>query len=442
MNQDFPNPFASAPTASMANIAPLLQVSIPGLFNYTCSFLYLIYVLIVLTATASVVVAGVMLVIVIPICWGKRNRTFIQCIMFWKRESKAQAMVDEFLNNCGSLAPKRYSYSDIKKMTNRFKDKIGQGGYGAVYKGKLPDGRMVGVKLLHKAKGDGEEFINEVESISKTSHVNIVNLLGFCFDGVKRALIYDFMANGSLEKFICNQNPLEAEHHLGWETLYEIAVGVARGLEYLHRGCNTRILHFDIKPHNILLDHDFTPKISDFGLAKVCPTKESIVSMLGTRGTAGYIAPEVFSRNFGQVSHKSDVYSYGMMVLDTIGMRKKADVVHTSEIYFPHWIYQRLELDEGLGLQGAMSKEDREITRKMILIALWCIQTNPANRPTMTRVVKMLEGRSELLSIPPHPCLSSPRRDSGGSHDPTTQPCLSSPRRYLGDSPDPTTPVL
>ena len=146
-------------------------------------------------------------------------------------------------------------------MTNSFKDKLGQGGYGGVYKGKLQDGCFVAVKVLKELKGNGEEFLNEVASIGRTSHVNIVTLMGVCFEESKRALIYEFMPNGSLEKFIYKENPSNATHQLGWETLYKIAIGIARGLEYLHRGCNTRILHFDIKPHNILLDENFCPKI-------------------------------------------------------------------------------------------------------------------------------------------------------------------------------------
>ena len=152
----------------------------------------------------------------------------------------------------------RYSYSDIKKITNYFKNKLGQGGYGSVYKGKLHDEHTVAVKVLSESKGDGEDFINEVASISRTSHVNVVRLLGFCLNGSKKALIYEFMPNESLEKFIYEEkNSLKNDHQLDCKTLYDIAVGVVRGLEYLHRGCNTRILHFDIKPHNILLDNDF-----------------------------------------------------------------------------------------------------------------------------------------------------------------------------------------
>ncbi|MBA0727136.1 hypothetical protein Golax_000153, partial [Gossypium laxum] len=181
------------------------------------------------------------------------------------------------------------------------------------------DGRHVAVKILNNSQSNGEEFINE--------------------------------------KFIFQERK---DRLLNWDKLYQIAVGIARGLEYLHRGCSTRILHFDIKPHNILLDDEFVPKISDFGLAKLCLEKESAISMTGARGTAGYIAPEVFSRNFGRVSHKSDVYSYGMMVLEMVGGRKNisVEVDRTSEIYFPYWIYNRIELDEELGLEDIESEDD------------------------------------------------------------------------------------
>ncbi|XP_058184736.1 PR5-like receptor kinase [Rhododendron vialii] len=219
------------------------------------------------------------------------------------------------------------------------------------------------------------------------------------------------MPNGSLDKFIHDGSSL-TYLQLSWEELHRIVVGIARGLEYLHRGCNTRILHFDIKPHNILLNEDFCPKISDFGLAKLCPQKESIISLTGARGTVGYIAPEVFSRHFGGVSHKSDVYSYGMMVLEMIGVRKNisVEVDHSSEIYFPHWLYKRLELDEELGLHGNMDDEANASARKMIIVGLWCIQTDPSHRPSMSRVVEMLEGSPESLQIPPKPFLSSPSR--------------------------------
>ncbi|VVA40031.1 PREDICTED: LEAF RUST 10 DISEASE-RESISTANCE [Prunus dulcis] len=214
------------------------------------------------------------------------------------------------------------------------------------------------------------------------------------------------MPNGSLEKFIFDVNTPNKNHHLGWEALDRIALGIARGLEYLHRGCNTRILHFDIKPHNILLDENFTPKISDFGLARICNMKESIVSMACARGAFGYIAPEVFSRNFGGVSHKSDVYSYGIMLSEMVGGRRNinAEAEDTSEIYFPHWIYKRIELDEELGLPSIVNEEDKVRARKMVIVSLWCIQTDPSNRPAMKDVIDMFEG--SVIACRYHPSLT------------------------------------
>ncbi|KAF6173116.1 hypothetical protein GIB67_020708 [Kingdonia uniflora] len=356
----------------------------------------------------------IVVIILVCMCWRKKYSS-VNSIVFWKK-LKNDEKVEEFLRNYGSMAPKRYHYSDITRMTDSFKDKLGQGGFGGVFKGKLLDGRLVAVKVLRESKGDGADFMSEVASISRTSHVNVVSLLGFCFDGSKRALIYEFMPNGSLEKFIYKDKPLETSSSLPWEKLYEIVVGVSRGLEYLHRGCNIRIVHFDIKPHNILLNENFCPKISDFGLAKLCSTQESYVSMSDARGTAGYIAPEVFYRNIGVVSHKSDVYSFGMMVLEIVGGRKNINRLadRTSEIFFPHWIHTRIELNEDLGLHGITSETDAEITKKMIIVGLSCIQTNPLDRPPMSKVVDMLAGSLESLQIPPK---AIPSSSLGSQHD-------------------------
>ncbi|KAK3026656.1 hypothetical protein RJ639_040683 [Escallonia herrerae] len=336
-------------------------------------------------------------------------RSALSRLVVWRKKENYHN-VENFLNSYGTLAPKRYSYSDLKKITNSFLVKLSQGGYGCVYKGKLPNGSLVAVKVLNESKG-GEEFINEVASISRTSHVNVVTFLGFCFEGHKIALIYEFRPHGSLEKFLYKESS-SGDHQLGWERLSQFAIGIARGLDYLHRGCNTRILHFDIKPHNILLDEVFCPKISDYGLAKLCPRKQSVVSMLNARGTVGYIAPEVFCRNFGGVSHKSDVYSYGMMVLEMVGGRNKIkpDVDGSTEMYFPDWIYNRLELDELGAHNGITSEAENEMARKMVIVSLWCIQIVPSSRPSMSRVVEMLEGSIQSLQIPPKPVLSSPPR--------------------------------
>ncbi|KAL0731115.1 hypothetical protein Bca4012_027209 [Brassica carinata] len=238
--------------------------------------------------------------------------------------------------NLKTLIPlEHYNYTQVKKITKSFAEVVGKGGFGTVYRGTLCDGRKVSVKVLNDTTGNGEDFVNEVASMSKKSHVNVVTLLGFCAEGTKRAILYEFLENGSLDKYISSKRSSDTD----WMELYGIALGVARGLEYLHHGCRTRIVHFDIKPHNVLLDGNLCPKVSDFGHAKLCERKESILSLLDTRGTIGYIAPEVFSRMYGRVSHKSDVYSYGMLVLEMIGARTKTSSEDTassaSSVYFP-----------------------------------------------------------------------------------------------------------
>ncbi|KAL0735819.1 hypothetical protein Bca4012_012029 [Brassica carinata] len=306
---------------------------------------------------------------------------------------------------------KRYSYAKVKKMTNSHEHVLGKGGFGTVYKGKLLDGSGidVAVKILKDSKGNGDEFINEVASMSRTSHVNIVSLLGFCYEGSKRAIIYEFMPYGSLDKYISENMSTKME----WETLYNIAVGVARGLEYLHNRCVSRIVHFDIKPQNILMDQDLCPKIADFGLAKLCKKKESIISMLNARGTIGYIAPEVFSKSLGGVSHKSDVYSFGMVVLEIVGAKNREmpemSGSNNSSVYFPDWIYKDLEREETMRMfVDEMTEEEDKLVKKMVLVALWCIQTNPSDRPSMNKIVEMLEGSLEALHVPPKPLLGSP----------------------------------
>ncbi|KAJ9679632.1 hypothetical protein PVL29_021531 [Vitis rotundifolia] len=322
-----------------------------------------------------------------------------------KLDGENTRKIEKFLEDYRALNPSRYSYVDIKKITNHFKDKLGQGGYGSVYKGKLSNEVLVAVKMLNDSKGNGEEFINEVGTMSRIHHVNVVRLVGFCADGVKRALIYEFLPNESLEKFIFSTSI--KNHSLGWEKLQDIAVGIAKGIEYLHQGCEQRILHFDIKPHNILLDQNFNPKISDFGLAKLCSKEQSAISMTAARGTMGYIAPEVISRNFGNVSYKSDVYSFGMLLLEMVGGRKNIDVTveNTSQVYFPEWVYTQLDQREEVHIR-IEEEGDTKIAKKLTIVGLWCIQWYPIDRPSMKVVVQMLEGTRDNLTMPPNPFAS------------------------------------
>ncbi|XXG53952.1 hypothetical protein AAC387_Pa03g1959 [Persea americana] len=334
--------------------------------------------------------------------------TVVLLFFLYRRKSNNKTTitkdVEMFLKNNGSLGPKRYKYSEVKKMTNSFRDKIGQGGFGSVFKGRVPDGRLVAVKVLSESKSNGQDFINEVASIGKTYHVNVVSLLGFCFEGSKRALIYEYMPNGSLDRYIYGEKP-RSMNPLGWDKLYKIALEIARGLEYLHVRCSMRILHLDIKPHNILLDGNFCPKISDFGLAKLCPAKESTISTLTPRGTIGYTAPEVHCRNFGGVSYKSDVYSYGMMVLEMVGGRRNIDAeAETSQIYFPQWIYKCLnQQGSDIRVEGLATGAEEEMARKMILVGLWCIQMSPVDRPSISRVVEIFQGSIDDVPMPQNP---------------------------------------
>uniref|UniRef100_J3KVV9 Protein kinase domain-containing protein n=1 Tax=Oryza brachyantha TaxID=4533 RepID=J3KVV9_ORYBR len=316
--------------------------------------------------------------------------------------------VEMFLKTYGTSKPTRYTFSEVKKIARRFKVKLGQGGFGSVYRGELPNGVPVAVKMLENSEGEGDEFINEVATIGRIHHANIVRLLGFCSEGSRHALIYEFMPNESLEKYIFSHDS-NISQELVPNKMLDIALGIARGMEYLHQGCNQRILHFDIKPNNILLDYNFSAKISDFGLAKLCARDQSIVTLTAARGTMGYIAPELYSRNFGEISYKSDVYSFGMLVLEMVSRRRSADpsVESQNEVYFPEWIYEQVITGQDLALAREMTPEEKEIMRQLATVALWCIQWNPKKRPTMTKVVNMLTGRLQNLQVPPKPFFSA-----------------------------------
>ncbi|XP_078149780.1 LEAF RUST 10 DISEASE-RESISTANCE LOCUS RECEPTOR-LIKE PROTEIN KINASE-like 2.4 isoform X2 [Carex rostrata] len=371
----------------------------------------------VTTVLGFIVFLGTFLILYLKLRSSKNSAEWIS-----QSKDRLEGNIEMLIEKYGSFAPKRYNYEEVKKITSMFQHRLGKGGFGTVYRGILQDGRLVAVKILHNFSCGREELLNEVLSIGRTSHVNVVSLLGFCIEHSKDALIYEYMPNGSLDNYIYSENPKTV---LDWAKLYEIAIGIARGLEYLHRGCNARIVHFDIKPQNILLDEDFNPKIADFGLAKLCSPKESIVSMAEMRGTIGYIAPEVFSRSFGVVSTKSDVYSYGMMVLEMVGGRRNAkpSAENPSQVYFPHWIYDCLVEGNPIQLQACdvLSMEIEEIAKKMGIVGLWCTQTTPANRPSMNRVVEMLEKSLDELEMPPKPYLCSPPHSiilSDTSHTP------------------------
>ncbi|KAF8035427.1 hypothetical protein BT93_C1452 [Corymbia citriodora subsp. variegata] len=325
---------------------------------------------------------------------------------YGRRHLAMDKNIEEFLQPHNNFLPIRYSYSNIKKITRNFKYKLGEGGYGSVYKGTLRSGNEVAIKILKQSKAHGQDFISEVSTIGRIHHVNVVQLIGFCFEGSKQALVYDLMTNGSLEKHIFAK---EDHKFLDYIKLYEISLGVARGIEYLHHGCDMQILHFDIKPHNILLDKNFIPKISDFGLAKLYPSDHSIVSLTAARGTLGYMAPELFYKNIGGISYKADVYSFGMLLMEMASRRKNinANAEHSSQIYFPLWVYDQVTGGTGIEMEELV-EEERKVIKKMIIVALWCIQLNPDHRPPMSKVLEMLEGDIGELQMSPKPLIYPP----------------------------------
>ncbi|KAF9599715.1 hypothetical protein IFM89_001661 [Coptis chinensis] len=334
------------------------------------------------------------------------------------------ASIQTFLHNYSLERPTRFSYKQLKKYTNNFAQKIGQGGFGSVFKGQLPNGFTIAVKILDETTNQIEtQFLNEVLTIGCIHHNHLVRLMGYCFDRSRIALIYEYLVNGSLDKYILQKRHMNKGQskntstpqdvteimNLMWTQLLDIAIGTAKGLAYLHEECRNRILHCDIKPHNILLDDKFQPKVSDFGLAMLLNKENSYISVTHGTGTPGYAPPEMWYAKFGPVTDKSDVYSFGMVVLEMAGKRRnfEVDVSKTSEMYFPEWVFSH-HVQNAYGDGGGskwhecQGKEEEEIAMRLELVGLWCIQFEPSKRPSMRKVVDMLEG-TMAVEIPSAP---------------------------------------
>ncbi|CAM6002076.1 unnamed protein product [Sphagnum balticum] len=298
--------------------------------------------------------------------------------------------------------PTIFSYSVLKTATKNFHigNKLGEGGFGAVYKGLLPDGTEVAVKQLSVGSKQGnEEFLNEVMFITGVQHRNLVKLRGCCLKDDERLLVYEYLPNKSLYQALFDE---EHAVQIDWPTRLRIVLGTARGLAYLHEGCRTRIVHRDIKASNILLDEDYNPKIADFGLARFFLDNQTHVSTR-VAGTKGYLAPEYVVR--GQLTEKADVFSFGVVVLELVSGRSNFDHrLPTDTPYLLDWSWQLHEkkrlkdiMDPSL-LEGPGYSEEEAL--RVVTIALLCTQSEPTMRPTMTRVVAMLVGDSNT-EIPP-----------------------------------------
>ena len=313
--------------------------------------------------------------------------------------------------------PRRFTWKEMHEYTCGFSDALGGGGFGNVFRGTMDDGTPIAVKQLIDGGHQGnKEFIAEVSILGRTHHLQLVRLVGFCLEGAThKLLVYELMENGSLDAWIFSKTPnftpeseeIKAEKPrriLSWERRFDIALGTAKGLAYLHEECEDRIIHMDLKPQNILLGADFFPKISDFGMSRRVLRDEQSAVVTIMRGTPGYLAPEWLTD--GAITEKCDVFSYGIVLLEIVSGRKVRD-----------WraLRKRMEMrsNPGEGVMelvderlmnygmGGVKIYDEEQALRMVEVAMLCVQTDPRSRPSMSSVVQMLEGKVDVIPQAP-----------------------------------------
>ncbi|XXG69302.1 hypothetical protein AAC387_Pa06g2207 [Persea americana] len=297
-----------------------------------------------------------------------------------------------------------FNLNALRAATNNFSpdNKLGEGGFGPVYKGKLLDGREIAVKRLSKRSGQGlEELRNEVALVAKLQHRNLVRLWGWCIEEQEKMLVYEYVANTSLDKFLFDSIK---RVQLDWERRYRIIVGIARGLLYLHEDSRLRIIHRDLKASNILLDGNMNPKIADFGLARLFSVDQTQDNTSRIAGTYGYMAPEYIIH--GKFSIQSDVFSFGVLVLEIVTGQKNAPLSedgHTTNLLsyaWKHW--NEGTSSEIIDQSIAYSHSINEILR-CLHMGLLCVQNDATQRPTMSSVVLMLNSYSVTFPVPSPP---------------------------------------
>ncbi|KAK7245138.1 hypothetical protein RIF29_39973 [Crotalaria pallida] len=291
-----------------------------------------------------------------------------------------------------------YSYSELKSATRGFhpSEKVGEGGFGSVYKGRLRDGSLVAVKVLsvevESMRGE-REFVAELATLANIKHQNLVILRGCCVEGSQRYLIYDYMDNNSLHHTF-----LGSEHNrmrFSWEARRDISIGVARVLAFLHEELKPHIVHRDIKGSNILLDRNFTPKVSDFGLARILRDEKSYISTR-VAGTLGYLAPEY--ANSGQVTRKSDVYSFGVLLLEIVSGKTVVDAFQDTERFIVEKAWAAYEANDLMRLVDPVLNMNfpEEEAKRFLMVGLRCVQETSKLRPRMSEVVEMLTNNIEM----------------------------------------------
>ncbi|KAL1215911.1 putative cysteine-rich receptor-like protein kinase 32 [Cardamine amara subsp. amara] len=326
------------------------------------------------------------------------------CVYFRRRKSVKTTKL-KFDDDIISQQSLQFDFKTLEAATETFsgKNKIGQGGFGEVYKGTLPNGTEIAVKRLSRTSGQGlKEFKNEVVVVAKLQHRNLVRLLGFCLEGEEQMLVYEFVPNKSLDYFLFD--PVK-QVQLDWTRRYDIVGGVARGILYLHHDSRITIIHRDLKASNILLDADMKPKIADFGMARIFGMDETRADTSKIAGTFGYMAPEYAMH--GKLSLKADVYSFGVLVLEIISGKRNSSFYQTDgsagNLVTHVWKLWRKDLalqllDPTLG----ENYQSDEVTR-CIHIALLCVQENPEDRPLMSTIILLLTSSTITLQVPRSP---------------------------------------
>ncbi|KAK3121398.1 hypothetical protein QOZ80_8BG0652300 [Eleusine coracana subsp. coracana] len=334
-----------------------------------------------------------------------------------QKRRRAALQREELYNMVGR--PNVFSNAELKLATDNFSHQniLGEGGYGLVYKGKLSDGRVIAVKQLSQTSHQGKsQFVTEVATVSAVQHRNLVKMYGCCIDSNPPLLVYEYLENRSLDRALFGDSGLS----LNWSTRFEIIVGIARGLAYLHEESSVRIVHRDIKASNILLDTDLTPKISDFGLAKLYDEKKTHVSTK-IAGTLGYLAPEYAMK--GHLTEKVDVFAFGVVVLETVAGRSNTDnSLEEDKMFLFEWAWELYEKGQALDIVDPRLEEEFESEEalRVIKVALLCTQGSPHQRPPMSTVVAMLTRDFEMTQVVTKPRYITEWQLRGGNSYVTT----------------------